>query len=72
MTAVILESTITCPDCGASQTETMPVNACQVRYNCPGCGTQLRPLAGNCCVFCSYATVPCPPIQLDPTGDSCH
>jgi len=24
----------------------------------------LKPLTGDCCVFCSYGTVPCPPIQL--------
>ena len=72
MAEPILESTITCPDCRASRTETMPVNACQVRYTCPGCGTELRPKAGDCCVFCSYGTVPCPPIQLDPSGDACH
>ena len=27
------------------------------------CGTLLRPKSGDCCVFCSYGTVPCPPIQ---------
>ena len=72
MTLPILESTITCPDCRTSRTEAMPVNSCQVRYTCPGCGTELRPLSGDCCVFCSYGTVPCPPIQLDLTGDACH
>jgi hypothetical protein len=23
----------------------------------------LRPAEGDCCVFCTYADVPCPPIQ---------
>jgi hypothetical protein len=23
----------------------------------------LRPKQGDCCVFCSYGTVPCPPVQ---------
>jgi C4-type Zn-finger protein len=69
MTAqVITESTITCPHCGFSQTETMPTEACQIRYACPGCAEVLKPLAGDCCVFCSYGTVPCPPIQLDDTA----
>ena len=72
MLDVVLESTITCPACGASRTETMPVNACQVRYTCPACRAELRPLPGDCCVFCSYGTVPCPPIQRDPAGDACH
>ena len=72
MATVVLESTITCPACRASRTQTMPVNACQVRHTCSACGTELRPLAGDCCVFCSYGTVPCPPIQMDATGASCH
>ncbi|WP_311749060.1 GDCCVxC domain-containing (seleno)protein [Proteus terrae] len=30
---------------------------------CPYCHTLLKPLEGDCCVFCSYGTVTCPPIQ---------
>lgn len=30
---------------------------------CPYCHTLLTPLEGDCCVFCSYGTVLCPPIQ---------
>ncbi|MBZ9792915.1 hypothetical protein K9B32_22870 [Rhizobium sp. 3T7] len=41
----------------------MPTDACQVFYDCMGCGAKLRPKAGDCCVFCSYGDVPCPPIQ---------
>jgi hypothetical protein len=58
-----LRSTLTCPDCGHEATETMPTDACQFFYECGGCGTVLRPLEGDCCVFCSYGTLPCPPIQ---------
>ena len=61
---VIIESTITCPVCGAAKVETMPTDACQYFYECTGCHTLLRPKPGDCCVFCSYASVPCPPIQL--------
>ncbi|GGE59672.1 GDCCVxC domain-containing (seleno)protein [Actibacterium pelagium] len=63
-----LTSQITCPNCGAKSLEAMPEDACQWFYNCKACGTLLKPLPGDCCVFCSYGTVPCPPIQL---GDSC-
>ena len=42
----------------------MPTNACQFYYDCKGCGQVLRPEAGDCCVYCSYGTVKCPPIQL--------
>ena len=58
-----LVSTLTCPRCGHRTTETMPTNACIHFHECPGCGTMLKPLAGDCCVFCSYGDVPCPPIQ---------
>ena len=39
----------------------MPVNACQFFYQCQGCGSVLRPLKGDCCVFCSYSDRLCPP-----------
>lgn len=41
----------------------MPTDACQYFYDCRACGVLLRPKAGDCCVFCSFGTVPCPPIQ---------
>ena len=65
---VKLESTITCPICGHAETETMLTDACQFYYQCEGCNELLRPLPGDCCVFCSYGSVVCPPIQL---GDGC-
>ena len=62
---VRLESTITCPQCGHVRTEVMPTDACLFFYDCEGCKTLLKPLAGDCCVFCSYGDVPCPPVQID-------
>ncbi|UJS26373.1 GDCCVxC domain-containing (seleno)protein [Thiothrix winogradskyi] len=63
MNAIILESTLTCPECGFSKQEIMPTDACWFFYECEHCKTLLRPLPGDCCVFCSYGTVKCPPIQ---------
>ncbi len=60
---MILTAPITCPACGAQATETMPTDACQILYVCAHCGAQLRPKLGDCCIFCSYGGVPCPPIQ---------
>ncbi|WP_254436053.1 GDCCVxC domain-containing (seleno)protein [Ruegeria arenilitoris] len=60
---VTLESKITCPECGHSTVETMPTDACQWFYECTACNTVLKPLPGDCCVYCSYGTVACPPIQ---------
>jgi hypothetical protein len=63
MPELCLESALTCPNCGATRTETMPTNACIYFYECSGCGILLKPLQGDCCVFCSYGDVKCPPIQ---------
>ena len=56
-------STITCPACGHATTETMPTDACPYHYDCKGCGALHTPKSGHCCVFCSYGSVPCPPVQ---------
>ncbi|WP_082046526.1 MULTISPECIES: GDCCVxC domain-containing (seleno)protein [Rhizobium] len=60
---VQLRSTLTCPHCRQQATEIMPTDACQYFYDCRGCGAILRPKDGDCCIFCSYGSVPCPPIQ---------
>lgn len=62
--AVSLSSTLTCPLCGHAKAETMPTDACQWFYECEQCHAVLKPKAGDCCVYCSYGTVPCPPIQV--------
>lgn len=59
-----LHSIVTCPECGVQTEETMPPDACWFFYECRGCHARLRPKPGDCCVFCSYGSVPCPPIQL--------
>lgn len=65
---VELKSTIKCPNCGHKKAEIMPTNACEFFYECENCKTKLRPLEGDCCVYCSYGTVKCPPIQV---GSGC-
>ena len=65
-TTINLVSVITCPECSHSKEEQMPTDACQFFYECENCKTILRPNHGDCCVYCSYGTVQCPPMQ---TGD---
>ncbi|GAB2795973.1 hypothetical protein HNQ93_004139 [Hymenobacter luteus] len=65
---VTLTSVLTCPVCQRQQAEQMPTDACQYFYECPGCHTVLKPLTGDCCVYCSYGTVPCPPVQVQGNG----
>jgi hypothetical protein len=63
MSTVILESVLTCPSCRHQRKELMPTDACQYFYECTSCKALLKPKAGDCCVFCSYGSVACPPIQ---------
>ncbi|MGE5624427.1 MAG: GDCCVxC domain-containing (seleno)protein [Bacillota bacterium] len=68
MAALILESTLTCPACRYRETETMPVDSCQYLYECGACHALHKPKKGDCCVYCSYGSVPCPPKQLEADG----
>jgi len=70
-----LQSTIMCPECGHASVETMPTDACQYIYECKQCRARLKPKTGDCCVYCSYGSVPCPPIQVErmvPSADAAH
>lgn len=64
----VLTSTVTCPECGAQTEAEMPTDGCQFFWECPACDATLRPVEGDCCVFCSYGSVPCPPVQ---SNESC-
>ena len=63
-----LQSIITCPKCDHKKEETMPTDACQYFYDCENCGEVLKPKKGDCCVYCSYGSVKCSPIQQ---GETC-
>ena len=63
MTDIVVESLLTCPHCGHCRLEVMPTAACQFFYECETCKTLLRPKPGDCCVFCSYGSIPCLPVQ---------
>ena len=58
-----LYSTLTCPECGKRTKDKMPIDACQYYYECTACNALLKPKPGDCCVYCSYGDVPCPPVQ---------
>ena len=65
MMEILTQSVVTCPNCGAQTEETMPTDACVVFFQCGLCRVVVRPESGDCCVFCSYGSVPCPPVQVD-------
>ena len=58
-----LASVLTCPACGHAERLEMPTAECVFFYECRGCHVLLKPKSGDCCVFCTYGSVPCPPIQ---------
>ena len=68
MNALVLECLLTCPHCGFVRLETMPTDSCRFFYQCTGCKAMLRPKPGDCCVFCSFGSVKCPPMQ----GQGCR
>ncbi|MFO7823430.1 MAG: GDCCVxC domain-containing (seleno)protein [Cyclobacterium sp.] len=65
---IIRQSTISCPYCGYQKKKTMPTDACVYFYECENCRKVLKAKPGDCCVYCSYGTVNCPPIQ---SGTNC-
>lgn len=68
---LILESTITCPECGFQKIEEMPTDTCQFFYECSNCKTILKPKHGDCCVYCSYGSVKCPSMQ-EARSNNCY
>jgi hypothetical protein len=46
----------------------MPTDACIFFWICPACAVRIKPNPGDCCVFCSYGNVVCPPKQA---GEDC-
>ncbi|MGL1885178.1 MAG: hypothetical protein OCD76_01590 [Reichenbachiella sp.] len=72
MSKIILNSIITCPKCGHQKEEIMPTDACQFFYECENCKEVLKPLKGDCCVYCSYGTKACPPKQNDGSSSCCR
>jgi len=70
--AYIETSSLTCPKCEVVQADQlMPTNACQYFWDCPACKAVIKPLKGDCCVYCSYGTQKCPPVQLHGKGSCC-
>ena len=64
-----LQSMLKCPHCGFEKEETMPIDYCRIIYECVNCKVTFKPKPGDCCVFCSYGTVCCPPQQVDGTQE---
>ncbi len=70
MNTTLLDSLLTCPHCGYAKRESMPTDACLFFYQCENCKAVLHAKPGDCCVFCSFGSVPCPPVQAQRTSCS--
>lgn len=70
MPVIIYKSKIKCPECGYVKEENMNENSCLFFYECVSCRKIIKPLIGDCCVFCSYGNVKCPPVQI--SGKCCQ
>lgn len=59
MKGKIIRSTLTCPECGHKQKETIPTDRCVPFYNCDNCKKTIA-AKKECCVFCDYGDKDCP------------
>jgi hypothetical protein len=57
-------SVMVCPKCGHRESETMHEDTVQYFYKCKGCAKIIKPIKGDCCVYCSYGDTPCPTAQM--------
>lgn len=63
MTNIKRQSTISCPECGNESKESMATDSCQYFWECSHCHELIKAAKNDCCVFCSYGNIPCPPVQ---------
>lgn len=60
---VSFKTRITCRNCGATEDITMHSSLPERSFTCKKCTTVLLAHSDECCVYCSYGSVQCPPVQ---------
>ena len=50
-----------CPFCQQEQIAGMDIDSCLYFWKCKDCEKIIKPLEGDCCVFCSYGETNCLP-----------
>jgi hypothetical protein len=61
-------SVITCPVCSHSVSEKVSRETLKRVFHCPQCLTWLAPKPGDHCIYDSYGSFKCPPLQLKAKG----
>jgi hypothetical protein len=61
---IVRDCVVTCPVCKTEVQETMCSEATKLAYHCPACLSWLRPKKGDHCIYDSYGSVKCPPVQV--------
>jgi hypothetical protein len=56
---------VTCPVCKTQVQENMVSETPPQIYHCPVCLTWLSPKKGDHCIYDSYGSINCPPIQVE-------
>jgi hypothetical protein len=57
-------SVLQCTGCGFTQEFEMPQYASRKHFYCPDCRKAHQSRKEECCIYCSYGSVPCPQQQV--------
>jgi hypothetical protein len=55
---------VTCPVCKTKVREVMCSETVKVIYHCPACLAWVSPKKGDHCIYDSYGSAKCPPVQV--------
>ena len=61
---IVDDCVVTCPVCKTQVQEKMTSETPKLIYHCPVCKTWLSPKKNDHCIYDSYGSVKCPPIQV--------
>jgi hypothetical protein len=61
---IVSDCVVTCPVCKTQVQEHMVSETLKLIYHCPVCLTWLSPKKGDHCIYDSYGSANCPPIQV--------
>ncbi|MCW3076432.1 MAG: hypothetical protein JWO32_1041 [Bacteroidetes bacterium] len=63
--SIKIKSVVVCPVCKFKRELFMAANHFLKVYECEECNALLKTDKKQCCIFCSYGSVPCIPVQME-------